>query len=69
MYANIAKAYTIGQTVDVAQNPPSQGVMYELCAGLMDKDKSPQEMAKAEVLEECGYDVPMEKFEKITAAR
>ncbi len=43
------------------------GYTYELCAGLVDKDKSLQEIAYEEILEETGYDVPLEKVEKITS--
>lgn len=35
----------------------NDGYMFELCAGLVDKDgKSLEQIAKEEVLEECGYD-------------
>ncbi len=44
----------------------SDGYMHELCAGIIDKNKSDKEIAKEEVLEECGYDVPLDKIEKIT---
>jgi len=43
------------------------GFTYELCAGLCDKDKSNIEIAKEEVLEECGYDVEVERLKKITS--
>ncbi len=43
------------------------GYTYELCAGLVDKDKEIRQIAKEEILEECGYDVPLEKVEKIVA--
>lgn len=42
------------------------GFMYELCAGIIDKELTPKEIAREEVLEECGYDVPLQKIEKIT---
>jgi UDP-sugar diphosphatase len=45
---------------------PKDGYMYELCAGIIDKNKSDKEIAKEEILEECGYDVALEKIEKIT---
>lgn len=41
------------------------GMMYELCAGIVDKDKSNIEIAKEEILEECGYDIPLENLQKI----
>ena len=43
------------------------GFTYELCAGIVDKDKTLIEIAKEEVLEETGYDVPLEKLEKISS--
>ena len=42
------------------------GYTHELCAGLIDKDKSLKEIAKEEILEECGYDVPLESIQKVT---
>jgi len=42
------------------------GFMYELCAGIIDKELTPKEIAREEILEECGYDVPLQKIEKIT---
>ncbi|XP_053736096.1 uridine diphosphate glucose pyrophosphatase NUDT14 [Synchiropus splendidus] len=50
--------------------PGSAGVTYELCAGLVDKPSlSLEELARQEVLEECGYDVPASKLRKITSCR
>lgn len=43
------------------------GFTYELCAGIVDKDKSLIEIAQEEILEETGYDVPLEKMEKISS--
>ena len=43
------------------------GFTYELCEGIVDKDKSLIEIAKEEVLEETGYDVPLEKLQKISS--
>ena len=43
-----------------------EGITLELCAGMIDKpDKTPKEIAQSEVLEECGYDVPLAKFEHV----
>ncbi len=69
LYANISQAKTVGEKVDTTVHPGHLGMSYELCAGLVDKNKSLIELARDEVLEECGYDVPVEKFEKITCAR
>ncbi len=43
------------------------GYTYELCAGLVDKEKDLAVIAQEEILEECGYDVPLSSIEKITA--
>ncbi|KAL1254644.1 hypothetical protein QQF64_016873 [Cirrhinus molitorella] len=61
-----------GETTEASshQPPASAGVTYELCAGLVDKpDLSLEEIARQEVLEECGYDVPVTKLRKITSYR
>lgn len=41
------------------------GYTYELCAGITDKDKEPKEIAVEEAMEECGYEVDINKVEKI----
>jgi len=43
------------------------GMTVELCAGLVDKPLSLSQIAREEILEECGFDVPLEKIEKITS--
>ncbi|UCN00667.1 NUDIX domain-containing protein [Sulfurimonas sp. SWIR-19] len=45
----------------------NNGYMYELCAGIVDKECSNAQIAKEEILEECGYDVPVQNLEKISA--
>lgn len=45
----------------------TDGMMYELCAGIVDKDTSNEQIAKEEILEECGYDVPVENLQKISS--
>ncbi len=43
------------------------GMTVELCAGIVDKELSLAEIAKEEVEEECGYDIPLSNIEKITS--
>jgi len=43
------------------------GMTVELCAGLVDKDLTLEAIAREEILEECGYDVPLEGVKKITS--
>ena len=45
----------------------NNGFTYELCAGIVDKNTSLQQIAKEEIDEECGYEVPLEKIERITS--
>lgn len=45
----------------------SDGYTYELCAGIVDKEMSLVEIAHEEILEECGYFVPLEKILKVTS--
>jgi UDP-sugar diphosphatase len=49
--------------------PPTCGVSYELCAGIVDKQTSLEEIAKEEVFEECGYDVPLGDIKRVSAWR
>lgn len=43
------------------------GYTYELCAGIVDKEKSLVEIAHEEILEECGYMVPLDQIERVTS--
>jgi len=43
----------------------NDGFTYELCAGLVDKNKSLIEIAQEEVLEETGYDVSLNELQKV----
>ena len=45
----------------------NEGYTYELCAGIVDKECSLQQIAKEEIDEECGFNVPLEKIERITS--
>ncbi|KIM06990.1 MAG: NUDIX hydrolase [Sulfurovum sp. FS08-3] len=48
-------------------NSNGKGITLELCAGLIDKNKSIEEIAKEEIEEECGFLVSVEDITKITA--
>jgi UDP-sugar diphosphatase len=45
----------------------SKGLTIELCAGIVDKNLSLEQIAKEEIEEECGYDVALERLEEITS--
>jgi len=55
--------------IDTNKFPGSLGMSLELCAGIVDKDLPLVEIAQAEVLEECGYQVPLEGIRKILSCR
>ncbi|XP_067627743.1 uridine diphosphate glucose pyrophosphatase NUDT14-like [Eurosta solidaginis] len=55
--------------VNLQQFPPKIGVTIELCAGIVDKNISRREIAREEMLEECGYDVPTERIEEVMTYR
>lgn len=48
-------------------NDKSKTYTYELCAGLIDKEKSLEEIVREEIDEECGYDVEISSIKKITS--
>ena len=49
------------------QDRATNGETVELCAGILDKDLSLEEIASEEILEECGFRVAPEALEKITS--
>lgn len=53
-------------TIDVKLYPATLGLSLELCAGIVDKDKSLAEIAREELKEECGYEAPTSAFKEIT---
>ena len=53
--------------VTVLNKNKENGMMYELCAGIVDKDASNAQITKEEIAEECGYDVPLENLQKISS--
>jgi UDP-sugar diphosphatase len=48
-------------------NDTSKLCTYELCAGIVDKEKPLNVIVQEEIDEECGYEVPLESIEKITS--
>jgi UDP-sugar diphosphatase len=47
-------------------NRNKDGMTIEMCAGLIDKNKSLVQIAKEEIEEECGFNVPLNSIERIT---
>ena len=57
------------EEIDVKKYPAKLGLSLELCAGMVDKNKSLVEIAREEVIEECGYEAPVSSFEKVNSFR
>ena len=49
------------------QDKATNGVTLELCAGILDKDLSLEEIASEEIYEECGFAVEASRLRKITS--
>lgn len=47
--------------------PGALGCTYEMCAGILDKAASVEQITKEEILEETGYDVPLESIQPISS--
>ncbi|XP_050729186.1 uridine diphosphate glucose pyrophosphatase NUDT14-like [Eriocheir sinensis] len=66
---SVEERQALGGCVDTAKHPGKDGLTLELCAGIVDKQLSLAEVAQLEALEECGYNVPVEKFEHVKTCR
>jgi len=47
-------------------NRGGDGITVEMCAGIIDKNISLEQIAKEEIEEECGYSVPLDSLQRIT---
>ncbi len=65
----MAKKYGISDEALEAKIESITGECYEACAGLVDKDADIDQIVKEEILEECGYDVPLESIELVKSLR
>lgn len=55
--------------VDTNKYPAELGITLELCAGIVDKDLTLEEIAAEEVLEECGYKIDPSILERVSSYR
>jgi UDP-sugar diphosphatase len=55
--------------IDTEKYPGQLGLTLELCAGIMDKEHTPQQTAQMELMEECGYKVPLDSLHRVTSFR
>lgn len=53
--------------VPVYLNDETKTFTYELCAGLVDKNKSLEEIVVEEIDEECGYEVDVKSIQRVTS--
>ncbi|KAL5279148.1 NUDT14 family protein [Megaselia abdita] len=54
------------ENIDLKKYPPKIGITLELCGGMEDKENlSSVEIAREEVLEECGFDIPVDRFNQV----
>jgi len=51
----------------VYMNHKEHPFTYELCAGLIDKDLTLEEIVQEEIEEECGFNVPLSRIERINS--
>lgn len=67
------KTLPVGEPIDceklVEKFPPKNAITRELCAGIVDKDLPLAEIAREELIEECGYNVPVERIEEVIRYR
>ena len=63
--AKVRPPVSVGDKVDTETFPGGLGLTLELCAGIVDKDLSLQEIACQEVEEECGFIVSPDRLSKI----
>ncbi|PAV63086.1 hypothetical protein WR25_17329 [Diploscapter pachys] len=52
--------------IDWSRYDPEMGYTLELCAGIIDKELPVKDIAKEEVLEECGYAVTVDQLRSVT---
>ncbi|KAL0270165.1 UNVERIFIED_CONTAM: hypothetical protein PYX00_007658 [Menopon gallinae] len=69
MYIHQIPSVDIDSEIDPEKHDLRMGYSLELCAGLVDKDFSLEEIARQEVLEECGYDIPVDSLKKVHSYR
>lgn len=51
--------------IDTTKFPGKLGVTIELCAGIVDKDIPIKDIAREEILEECGFNVSADRIEEV----
>ncbi|KAJ6638900.1 Uridine diphosphate glucose pyrophosphatase NUDT14 [Pseudolycoriella hygida] len=55
--------------VNSTKYPPKLAITLELCAGIVDKDLPLKEIAREEILEECGFNISSDRIEEVMTYR
>lgn len=55
--------------IDWSRYDPEMGYTLELCAGIIDKELPVKDIAKEEVLEECGYAITVDQLRSVATDR
>ena len=68
LYGTLLRGRGITDTRQAGADAPDLTAAFtcELCAGIVDKDMSLKETVREEVLEECGFDVPLSHVQQLT---
>lgn len=69
LYHKIKKSFVMVRQFRPAiyANHHETGLTLELCAGIVDKKLTLKQIAKEEILEECGFDVELDEISKVTS--
>lgn len=59
----------IDRPIDIIKYPLSNGYGIEFCAGVVDRNKSLEQIAVNSIREECGYEVKESNLEKIIVVK
>ncbi|CAL8080851.1 unnamed protein product [Orchesella dallaii] len=57
------------KSMDWSKVPLEMGITLEIPGGILDEDITPEEAIKQEILEECGYDVPLQGIMRLAEYR
>ncbi|XP_005112432.1 uridine diphosphate glucose pyrophosphatase NUDT14 [Aplysia californica] len=57
------------EVIDTEKWQSVRGLTVELCSGIVDRDEPFEKIAQSEVLEECGYDIPVKSLRRVTSFR
>jgi UDP-sugar diphosphatase len=68
-YGLISEEFEKTGVIDYEKFPPKNAITLELCAGIIDKNLPNAEIAREELIEECGYDISVDRLEEVMSFR